>query len=374
MLDGLGHGSLDELVAAAVPSGIRDDELDLPPAIDEAGMLAELRALADRNQPRKALIGLGYHGTITPAVIRRNVLENPAWYTAYTPYQPEISQGRLEALLAFQTVITELTGLPLANASLLDEATAAAEGMTLTHRLVRDDARNRFIVHADTHPQTLAVIATRAEPLGLELTVTEDINAALGADCFGVLLSYPGSSGELHDLAPLASAAHDAGARVVVAADPLAMCLLPAPAALGADVVVGSAQRFGVPMFFGGPHAGFLAAADDANRPAATAPTWSSRTVNRSAFRPPSGGPISVFSPLAATTCITCPGGWSEPPSIGTVGPRIAWRCRHASNTSVASARPATSAQPRCCSPTLRPSGRSTTGPTGCGRSPRRSI
>ncbi|MDX1510250.1 MAG: aminomethyl-transferring glycine dehydrogenase [Nitriliruptorales bacterium] len=266
MLDGLGFGSLDELVAAAVPSSIRDDELDLPPAVDETAMLAELRSLADRNQPRKALIGLGYHGTITPAVIRRNVLENPAWYTAYTPYQPEISQGRLEALLAFQTVITELTGLPLANASMLDEGTAAAEGMTLAHRLVKDDARNRFVVHADTHPQTVAVIATRAEPLGLDVTVTDDVPAALADDCFAVLLSYPGSSGELHDLGPLAAAAHDSGARVVVAADPLAMCLLPSPASLGADVVVGSAQRFGVPMFFGGPHAGFLAASDDAKR------------------------------------------------------------------------------------------------------------
>ncbi|HEX9765289.1 MAG TPA: aminomethyl-transferring glycine dehydrogenase, partial [Nitriliruptorales bacterium] len=267
MLAELGYATLDDLVAAAVPAGIRDTALDLPAAIDEAGVLAELRALADRNRPRRALIGLGYHGTITPAVIRRNVLENPAWYTAYTPYQPEISQGRLEALLAFQTVVIELAGLPLANASLLDEGTAAAEGMTLAHRLVKDDRRDRFVVHADTHPQTIAVIQTRATPLGFTVDVTDDVVGSLtDGRAFGVLVSYPGSSGQIHDVAGMAAATHDAGARLVVAADPLAMCLLPAPGDLGADVVVGSAQRFGVPMFFGGPHAGFMAATDEATR------------------------------------------------------------------------------------------------------------
>jgi glycine dehydrogenase len=204
------------------------------------------------------MIGMGYHGTVTPPVIRRSVLENPAWYTAYTPYQPEISQGRLEALLNFQTMICDLTGLPLANASLLDEATAAAEAMALLHRASRTTS-SRFVVDADALPQTLAVLATRAEPLGIELQ-TADVGSGLPAgDFFGVLLSYPGASGALRDHALLIEQAHQRGAAVAVAADPLALTLLVPPGEIGADVAIGTTQRFGVPMGFGGPHAAYLA-------------------------------------------------------------------------------------------------------------------
>ena len=238
----------------------RDPEIvaDLPAAATDVQALAELRERAARCHPRVPMIGMGYHGTVTPPVIRRSVLENPAWYTAYTPYQPEISQGRLEALLNFQTMICDLTGLPLANASLLDEATAAAEAMTLLHRASRTTS-SRFVVDADTLPQTLAVLATRAEPLGIELE-TADVGSGLpDGDFFGVLLSYPGASGALRDHALLIEQAHESGAAVAVAADPLALTLLVAPGEIGADVAIGSTQRFGVPMGFGGPHAAYLA-------------------------------------------------------------------------------------------------------------------
>ncbi|TDC25624.1 glycine dehydrogenase (aminomethyl-transferring) [Streptomyces sp. 8K308] len=263
MLAQVGFGSLDELTAAAVPEAIRSvGALRLPDAATEAEVLAELRALAGRNTVLRSMIGLGYHGTLTPPVILRNVLENPAWYTAYTPYQPEISQGRLEALLNFQTVVADLTGLPTAGASLLDEGTAAAEAMALARRVgkVKDGV---FLVDADCLPQTVAVVRTRAEPTGVEVVVA-DLDAGVPAELaergvFGVLLQYPGASGAVRDHRALIERAHELGAVVTVAADLLALTLLASPGDLGADIAVGSSQRFGVPMGFGGPHAGYMA-------------------------------------------------------------------------------------------------------------------
>ncbi len=258
MLAAVGRGSLEELVSDALPTSILEESpLALSAGRSEPEVLAELRELAGRNRILVPMIGLGYHGTTTPGVILRNVLENPAWYTAYTPYQPEISQGRLEALLAFQTMVEDLTGLPTAGASLLDEATAAAEAMTLTRRASKVAAAT-FCVDADTHPQTLAVLRTRAEPLGIDVR-TFDVEDGLPADdFFGLLLSYPGTSGTLRDHAGLVAEAHERGALVAVATDLLALTLLRPPGEIGADVVVGSSQRFGVPLGFGGPHAAFM--------------------------------------------------------------------------------------------------------------------
>ncbi|MEV6317718.1 aminomethyl-transferring glycine dehydrogenase [Streptomyces sp. NPDC051776] len=263
MLAQVGYGSLDELTTAAVPDVIKSaGTLDLPEARSEGDVLAELRALADRNEVLAPMIGLGYHGTFTPPVILRNVLENPAWYTAYTPYQPEISQGRLEALLNFQTVVADLTGLPTSGASLLDEGTAAAEAMALSRRVgkVKDGV---FLIDADCLPQTIAVIQARAEPTGVEVVVA-DLSAGIPAEpaergVFGVLLQYPGASGQVRDLRPVIERAHELGAIVTVAADLLALTLLTSPGDLGADIAVGTSQRFGVPMGFGGPHAGYMA-------------------------------------------------------------------------------------------------------------------
>lgn len=260
MLAAVGATSLDELAARAVPDSIRDTEpvpSTLPPAGSETEVLAELRALAARNTVTVPMIGLGYSGTITPPVIRRHVLENPSWYTAYTPYQPEISQGRLEALLTFQTAVADLTGLPVAGASLLDEATAAAEAMTLLRRAGRAPSP-RFVVDADTLPQTVEVLRTRAEPLGIELVVADLTDGLPEGDAFGVLLAYPGASGAVRDPSALIAAAHERGALVAVATDLLALTLLTPPGELGADAVVGTTQRFGVPMAYGGPHAAFL--------------------------------------------------------------------------------------------------------------------
>ncbi|QLE71005.1 aminomethyl-transferring glycine dehydrogenase [Streptomyces rectiverticillatus] len=263
MLAQVGFGSLDELTAAAVPEVIKSvGALALPEARSEAEVLAELRTLADRNQVLAPMIGLGYHGTFTPPVILRNVMENPAWYTAYTPYQPEISQGRLEALLNFQTVVADLTGLPTSGASLLDEGTAAAEAMALSRR-VGKVKKGVFLIDADTLPQTIAVIETRAEPTGVEVVVA-DLSAGIPDEIaergvFGVLLQYPGASGAVRDLRPVIERAHELGAIVTVAADLLALTLLTSPGELGADIAVGTTQRFGVPMGFGGPHAGFMA-------------------------------------------------------------------------------------------------------------------
>jgi len=267
MLKAVGYGSLEELTAAALPAGLAGRELSLPGPVAEEQALAELRHLASRNQVLTPMIGLGYYGTVTPAVIRRNVLENPAWYTAYTPYQPEIAQGRLEALLNFQTMVADLTGLPVAGASLLDEATAAAEAMTLARRAA---GRGRvFLADADCLPQTLAVLATRAEPLGIELVtaeITPELIAAQPDDMFGVLLQYPGASGAVRDLAPAIEAARARGAVTAVAADLLALTLLRPPGEMGADIAVGTTQRFGVPLGFGGPHAGYIAVADALKR------------------------------------------------------------------------------------------------------------
>ncbi|MFB7187434.1 aminomethyl-transferring glycine dehydrogenase [Streptomyces sp. NPDC056230] len=263
MLAQVGYGSLDELTAAAVPDVIKSAEaLRLPTARTEAEVLAELRALADRNQVLAPMIGLGYYGTFTPPVILRNVMENPAWYTAYTPYQPEISQGRLEALLNFQTMVAELTGLPTSGASLLDEGTAAAEAMALSRR-VGKVKNGVFLVDAEALPQTIAVIETRAEPTGVEVLVA-DLADGIPAEIaergvFGVLVQYPGASGAVRDIRPVIEQAHDLGAIVTVAADLLALTLLTSPGDLGADIAVGTTQRFGVPMGFGGPHAGFMA-------------------------------------------------------------------------------------------------------------------
>ena len=263
MLTTLGYTSLDSLIDAVVPASIRQRaEADLPPAASETQVLAELRALAAANVTKVQMIGLGYYDTVTPGVIRRNVLEDPGWYTAYTPYQPEISQGRLEALLNFQTVVSDLTGLPTANASLLDESTAVAEAVALMHRAVKDDAAT-VVLDAQCLPQTIDVVRTRAEAVGATVLVADlDREPLPASGVFGVVVQYPGADGVLRDgvfYERLAASAHEQGAMVAYAADLLALTLIRSPAELGADVAAGSAQRFGVPLFFGGPHAGYLA-------------------------------------------------------------------------------------------------------------------
>ena len=261
MLGRLGFDSLDALMDAAVPGAIRVAEsLDLPSPLSEEAAARELRAIAHANRPGEAMIGLGYHATITPPVVRRNVLEDPSWYTAYTPYQPEISQGRLEALLNFQTMVGDLAGLPTANASLLDEGTAAAEAMTLVRR-ARKSAAGPFVVDADALPQTIDVVRTRAEAMGIEVVVADLTGGLPEGELCGVLVQYPGASGRVLDPRPLIEQAHERNALAVVAADLLALTLLESPGELGADVVVGSSQRFGVPLFYGGPHAGYMAVA-----------------------------------------------------------------------------------------------------------------
>jgi glycine dehydrogenase len=261
MLSELGYATLDELTDAAVPRSILiDTPLGLPSALGESATTAALRALARRNRVVPSLIGLGYYGTVTPPVIQRNVLEDPSWYTAYTPYQPEISQGRLEALLNFQTMVSDLTGTQLANASLLDEPTAAAEAMAMARRLAPKDASSRFVVDRGCHPHTIAVVKTRAEPLGIEVEVGDaEQLTSRGASPFAVLVQVPSTTGELRDIRGLSDAMHAAGGLVIVATDLLACCLVVPPGEQGADIVIGSAQRFGVPLGFGGPHAGFIA-------------------------------------------------------------------------------------------------------------------
>src|SRR6266498_3728281 len=341
MLAELGLASLDELLDQTVPVAIRlgPQALGLPSGTTERAASARLREMAARNQVFTSLIGLGYHGTVTPPVIQRNVLEDPAWYTAYTPYQPEIAQGRLEALLNFQTMVADLTGMELANASLLDEGSAAAEAMAMSRRLAgreRDGQREggAFFVDADCHPQTIAVLLARAGPLGVPVVVG-DPQADLDPDArpvLGVLLQYPGSGGAVRDLRPVIERAHAAGALATVAADLLALVRLAPPGKLGADVVVGSSQRFGVPMWFGGPHAAYMATREAYAR--------------------------------------SLPGGWSGCPPTRRGGPPCGWRCRPASSTSAASGRPATSAPPRYCSRSSRACTRSGTARTVCVRSP----
>jgi glycine dehydrogenase len=265
MLAGIGLDSLDELVARTIPQSIRLDEpLDLPEARSESATLARLREIACRNIVQHSMIGMGYHETILPPVIQRNVLENPGWYTAYTPYQAEISQGRLEALLNFQQMISDLTGMPIANASLLDEATAAAEAMTLLQRVNRKSKSNRFLVDNATLPQTIDVVINRARYFGIEVVVGDPGKA--DGEYFGMLLQYPGVNGEVRDDRELIAQAHAAGSLVAVAADLMSLVLLTPPGEMGADAVIGSAQRFGVPMGFGGPHAAFFATRDDYKR------------------------------------------------------------------------------------------------------------
>jgi glycine dehydrogenase len=261
MLAECGYDSLDALVDAAIPAAIRDPrELDLPPAASEAEALAELRALAAENRPMIQMIGLGFHDTVTPAVIRRNVLESPSWYTAYTPYQPEISQGRLEALLTFQTMVSGLTGLDIANASLLDESTAVVEAVLLMRRMSKARSR-RVVVDAECLPQTVAVLRTRAEAVGIEIDV-RDLSAGLPGEFFGVVVQYPGASGVVRDKEfhqAIGEEAKRAGALYTVAADLLALTMVVPPGEFGADIAAGTTQRFGVPLGYGGPHAGYLA-------------------------------------------------------------------------------------------------------------------
>jgi glycine dehydrogenase len=266
MLETVGARSLDALMAETLPSSIRQKApLDPVAPLSETEALTHMRELASKNQVFTSLIGQGYSGTFLPAVIQRNILENPAWYTAYTPYQPEISQGRLEALFNFQTMICDLTGLDVANASLLDEATAAAEAMALAERATQAGARS-FFVDAEVHPQTLAVLRTRAEPLGWNLVIGDPLSDLDKADVFGGLLQYPATSGAVRDLRPAIAALHARGALAIVAADPLALTLLASPGELGADIAIGSAQRFGVPMGYGGPHAAYMAVRDALKR------------------------------------------------------------------------------------------------------------
>ncbi len=266
MLRTVGFDSIDALADAAVPAKIRlKRPLRLPAALGEREALAELRALAGKNKVFRSFIGMGYYDTATPGVIQRNILENPGWYTAYTPYQAEISQGRLEALLNFQTLVTDLTGMEIAGASMLDEGTAAAEAMMLAHRVKLGDAAgaSAFFVSEKCHPQTIDIVRTRAKPLNVTVLVGDHRSFDFtGANVFGVLVQYPDTTGSIHDFATFFEKAHSAGALCVVATDLLALTLLKAPGEFGADVAVGSAQRFGVPMGFGGPHAGFLATKD----------------------------------------------------------------------------------------------------------------
>src|ERR1043166_3823854 len=262
MLATLGFDSLDDFIDAVVPGDIRlKDALKIPAAKTEQKALEALRLLAAQNQVFRSYLGMGYHDCVTPTVIQRNVLENPGWYTAYTPYQAEIAQGRLEALLNFQTMITDLTALDIANASLLDEGTAAAEAMTLCRASVGSERTTFFVAH-NCHPQTIEIVQTRAEPLGIKVIVGDFSSFKFDETVFGALVQYPATDGAIFDYESFAKAAHDAGALLVVAADILALTLLKPPGEFGADVAVGSTQRFGVPLGFGGPHAAYFATRD----------------------------------------------------------------------------------------------------------------
>ncbi|PYL18769.1 MAG: aminomethyl-transferring glycine dehydrogenase subunit GcvPA, partial [Verrucomicrobia bacterium] len=265
MLREVGFKDLDSLIDAAVPKNIRlDRQLNLPKAKSEIEALAELRAISKKNKVARSFIGAGYYDCITPPVIQRNILENPGWYTAYTPYQAEIAQGRLEALLNFQQMIMDLTAFDIANASLLDEATAAAEAMSLCHAVVPN--RKAFFVDDNCHPQTIAVVQTRAKPLEIEIKIDDYSGFKFDDTVFGALLQYPATDGGIYDYANFVKQAHAAGALVVVAADILALTLLKPPGEFGADVAVGNTQRFGVPLGFGGPHAAYFATRDQFKR------------------------------------------------------------------------------------------------------------
>ncbi|MEI7958145.1 MAG: glycine dehydrogenase (aminomethyl-transferring), partial [Verrucomicrobiota bacterium] len=263
MLSSLGFDSLDALVGTAVPAGIRlPSPLNLPAAKSEHAALEELRGVAAKNQLFRSHIGMGYYGCITPPVISRNILCNPGWYTAYTPYQAEISQGRLEALLNFQTMVVDLTGMDIANASMLDEGTAAAEAMGLCRTLRKDDQANTIFISNQCHPQTIAVVQTRAAALGIHVVVGDAAACDFSEKTFAVLLQVPGTDGTIVDPGAVIEKAHSHGAMVIVAADLLALTLLKSPGEMGADVAVGTTQRFGVPMGYGGPHAAYFATRD----------------------------------------------------------------------------------------------------------------
>src|ERR1700680_406471 len=265
MLRELGFENLDALIDAAIPKSIRlNRQLNLPEAKSESEALAELRVIAGKNKVARSFIGAGYSDCVTPPVIQRNILENPGWYTAYTPYQAELAQGRLEALLNFQTMVTDLTALDIANASLLDEATAAAEAMVLCHAVVAD--RKTLFVADNCHPQTIEVVRTRAKPLGIEVKIDNFSRFKFDNTVFGALVQYPATDGAIFDYTGFVGQAHGAGALVIVAADILALTLLKPPGEFGADVAVGNTQRFGVPLGFGGPHAAFFATRDQFKR------------------------------------------------------------------------------------------------------------
>jgi glycine dehydrogenase len=267
MLRVLGHKTLDGLIDAAVPPSIRArGALALPAARSERDALASIALLAEENEMRRSFLGLGYSACVTPPVLLRNIVENPGWYTQYTPYQPEISQGRLEALLNFQTMVSDLTGLPISNASLLDEGTAAAEAMHLSFELRKDAAARKYFVAADCHPQTIDVVRTRARPLGIEVEVGDFEGASLEGGVFGALIQYPTTDGAIRDPRAFCARAQARGVLVAVATDLLALCLLEAPGALGADIALGSSQRFGVPLGYGGPHAAFFATREEFKR------------------------------------------------------------------------------------------------------------
>jgi glycine dehydrogenase len=268
MLATLGYDSLDAFSDGVVPADIRLREpLRIPPGKTEQEVLEELRQLAAQNQVFRSYIGMGYYDTVTPTVIQRNVLENPGWYTAYTPYQAEIAQGRLEALLNFQTMVSDLTGLAVANASLLDEGTAAAEAMHLTEAASKHEGKLTYLVDGGCHPQTIAVVRTRAAARGVEIVVADPASFDFQQpNVIGALLQYPATDGAIRDYRPLCEAAHAAGALVTVATDLLALTLLAPPGEWGADIAVGNSQRFGVPLGYGGPHAAFFATRDEFKR------------------------------------------------------------------------------------------------------------
>jgi len=267
MLKTLGFASLDELIDATIPKKIRwRDHLDLPKGLTELEVLTYFRALAAKNQVFRSFIGMGYSDTVTPPVVQRNILENPGWYTAYTPYQAEIAQGRLEALLNFQTMVSDLTALPIANASLLDEGTAAAEAMTMSYALKGKPGKEVFLVASECHPQTIDVVKTRAGVRGIEVKVTSYADFKIGPEVFGVLVQYPATDGAVIDYTKTVDSAHAADALVTVAADILSLVLLTPPGEWGADIVVGNTQRFGVPLGYGGPHAAYFATRDDFKR------------------------------------------------------------------------------------------------------------
>ena len=265
MLSDLGFNFIDELIEQTLPESIRTNSgLNIGDGLNEFTLLKTIKEVASKNKVARSYIGMGYYGTITPPVIQRNILENPGWYTAYTPYQAEISQGRLEALLNFQTMVTDMTGMNIANASLLDEATAAAEAMVLLLRASRK--RNQFLVADDCHPQTLDVLKTRANPIGIELVIQSTDDFEFNENVFGALIQYPATDGKVTDFTNLCEQAHDNGVRVAMATDLLSLAILPSPGEIGADVAIGSSQRFGVPMGFGGPHAAFIAAKEEFKR------------------------------------------------------------------------------------------------------------